>query len=49
MDEARRRFLTRLLIILLILSALWGGWVIAANQGNRGRIGFPPKAEESHK
>lgn len=43
MDEARRRLLTRLLLLAMIVSALWGGWMIAKNGGRRGRIGPPPK------
>jgi hypothetical protein len=43
MVEARRRLLTRLLLLAMIVSALWGGWMIAKNGGRRGRIGPPPK------
>lgn len=45
MDEARRRLLTRLLIFAMILTAAWGGWLIAKNDGRRGRIGRPPKSQ----
>jgi len=44
MEEPRRRLLTRLLVLVMIASAAWGGWLIAKNDGRRGRIGRPPKA-----
>jgi hypothetical protein len=46
MDDSRRRLFTRLLVIAMIASALWGGWMIAKNDGRRGRIGRPPKSEK---
>jgi hypothetical protein len=46
MDEPRRRLMTRLIVLLMIASAAWGGWLIAKNDGRRGRIGPPPKTGE---
>jgi hypothetical protein len=47
MDEPRRRLMTRLIVLLMIASAAWGGWLIAKNDGRRGRIGPPPKTVEN--
>jgi hypothetical protein len=47
MEEPRRRLLTRLLLLAMIASALWGGWLIAKNDGRRGRIGPPPKSKQT--
>ncbi len=41
MDDRLRRRLTRLLVILMLITALWGAWVMAKNGGRRGRIGIP--------
>jgi hypothetical protein len=40
-DDRLRRRLTRLLVILMLITALWGAWVMAKNGGRRGRIGIP--------
>lgn len=49
MDESARRFWTRLLLVAMTLTAIWGAWVIVENNGRRGRIGFPPKQSEQEK
>lgn len=47
MDPSARRLLTRSLLVVMFLSALWGGWVIAKHGGRRGRIGKPPATPDS--
>lgn len=47
MDDSSRRFWTRLLLLVMILTALWGAWVIVENNGRRGRIGRPPPQPEA--
>lgn len=41
MDDRLRRWLTRTLVVLMLITALWGAWVMAKNGGRRGRIGIP--------
>lgn len=43
MDDRLRRRLTRTLVVLMLITALWGGWVIAKNGFRRGRFGIPKK------
>ena len=46
MDDRLRRRLTRLLVVLMLITALWGAWVMAKNGGRRGRIGIPKETEK---
>lgn len=49
MDDAAKRLWTRLLLVVMILTAFWGAWVIAENGGRRGKIGFPKDAKNQAK
>jgi fumarate reductase subunit D len=46
MRDSTRQLLTRVVIVLMILTALWGAWVTAENGFRRGRIGRLPAAAE---
>jgi hypothetical protein len=46
-DDRLRRRLTRLLVVLMLITALWGAWVMAKNGGRRGRIGIPKETQKS--
>jgi hypothetical protein len=45
MRDSTRRLWTRVLIVLMVLTALWGALITAENGFRRGRIGRPPAVE----
>ncbi len=46
MRDSMRQLWTRVVIVLMILTALWGAWVTAENGFRRGKIGRPSVVNE---